>query len=305
MKNKVPIIVGPTAVGKTALSILLAQKLNSEIISADSRQIFKYMDIGTAKVERDLQQKIPHHFIDILEPDAYYSAGMFAKAARLKIYELLQREILPIVVGGSGLYIRALTDGIFEVDAKDEVLRNNLLKRAEQEGLEALYKELQNVDPVYSAKLSTNDKRRILRALEVYLITGRSFSDWHNEKTEPALFETIFFGLNSDRPQLYNRINERVEQMLQQGLVDEVQKLQQMGYHRKLNALNTVGYKEVFSYLAGEITFSEMSDLIKRNSRRYAKRQLTWYNADQRIKWFNVKDKSSLVDILSKIITNF
>ncbi len=250
---KVPIIVGPTAVGKTDLSILLAKTYGGEIISADSRQIFRYMDIGTAKVDKELQKEIRHHFIDILDPSDYYSAGMFARDARNKIAEIQKKDILPIVVGGSGLYIRALVDGIFELDAKDADLRDTLDQRVEEEGLSVLYSELKQVDPHYAAKLSVHDKQRILRALEVYQLTGRSFSEWHETKPQAASFEPVFIGLNAERELLYKRINDRVNRMFKLGLVSEVNNLIQLGFGRQMNALNTVGYKEVFYWLDQEI----------------------------------------------------
>jgi len=298
---KVPIIVGPTAVGKTGLSILLAKIYGGEVISADSRQFYCHLDIGTAKVTKKEQNEVPHHFIDILDPSEYYSAGMFARDARNKIAEIQKKRILPIVVGGSGLYIRALVDGIFEHDAKDVELRNKLDQRVDKEGLSTLFDELKQVDAQYAAKLNSNDKRRILRALEVYQLTGRSFSEWHQEKPQVADFEPVFIGLNAERELLYKRINERVDKMFKLGLADEVNNLIRLGFGRQLNALNTVGYKEVFSWLANEISEPEMIELIKRNSRRYAKRQLTWFKPDQRIHWFNVSNTQSLLKISASV----
>lgn len=294
---KVAVIVGPTAVGKTDLSIQLAKEFGGEVVSADSRQFFRYMDIGTAKVSKKLQKEIVHHFIDILDPSEYYSAGMFARDARIKIAEIQKDRALPIVVGGSGLYIRALVDGIFELDAKDKELRHALDQRVEAEGLPALYAELQSIDPQYAEKLSQQDKQRILRAIEVYQLTGRSFSEWHKDKTQAAEFEPVFIGLNTERNLLYTRINERVDQMFQAGLIKEVKQLIQLGFGRGLNALNTVGYKEVFAWLAHEISETEMVELIKRNTRRYAKRQMTWFNSDERIHWFDAGDSLRLDEI--------
>ena len=304
MDIKVPVIVGPTAVGKTALSLHLASKTNCQIISADSRQIYKYMDIGTAKVTVAEREKIPHHFIDILEPDVYFSAGKYATAARSKIESLLHDGIIPVVVGGSGLYIRALTDGIVEFNAKDETLRKELLQRIEKYGLVSLYEQLKQVDANYAAKISGNDQQRILRALEVFLVTGRNFSDWHTQEPEPAPFNLQFYGLNSPRQILYERINQRVEFMIKSGLVEEVSKIVKMGFDRELNSLNTVGYKEVLAYLNDEIKYIEMVELIKRKSRRYAKRQLTWFNSDKRIQWFNVESEQDLAPIANLIFKN-
>ena len=302
MQRIVPIIVGPTAVGKTALSLYLAELLPIEVISADSRQIYRYMDIGTAKPPKEVLQKIPHHFIDICDPDEYYSAGRFGQEARRTIERLLRPGKQPVVVGGSGFYIRALVDGIFEVEARDEKVRRQLNKRLANEGLASLYAELQTVDPQYAQKISPTDKQRILRSLEVYLVTGKPFSYWHRQKTTPAPFPVRFWGLNSERSQLYARINKRVDAMLQDGLEAEVRRLLEMGYALDLNALNTVGYKEVIAYLQGKISREEMIEQIKRNSRRYAKRQLTWFRADKRIDWHRVEREEDLKQLAKQIM---
>jgi tRNA dimethylallyltransferase len=299
---KVHIIVGPTAVGKTALSLLIAEKRAVEIISADSRQIYRYMDIGTAKVSPEVRRQVPHHFIDICTPDEYYSAGMFGKQARQTVEEIVRRGKIPLVVGGSGFYIRALVDGIFELDARDESLRRQLEQRLQNEGLSALYRELQKVDPTYAAKISANDRQRILRSLEVFYVTGKPFSAWHEQKPEPAPFEAVFWGLTAERATLYRRINERVLRMLQEGLEEEVRRLLEMGYSPQLNALNTVGYKEVIEYLDGKFSRETMIELIQRNSRRYAKRQLTWFRADSRVHWHEVADTGDLKEIAEKIL---
>jgi len=304
LNNIVPVILGPTASGKTALSLLLAKELKGEIISADSRQFYKYMNIGTAKIRPEEQAGISHHFIDILEPDEYYSAGMFAGDAREKISNLQQKRICPIVVGGSGLYIKALTEGIFEFDADFEPIRKILLERVNTEGLQTLYAELKACDPAYAAKVSSNDKQRITRALEVFLATGRTLTDWHNEKTTKADFEPFFIGLTMERKILYERINKRVDKMIADGLIEEVKALQENGFTSEMNALNTVGYKEVFSYLAEELNRSEMIELIKRNTRRYAKRQMTWFKTNQSIRWHSIQTPNDLSKLAKKILTD-
>ncbi len=301
-RMKVHIIVGPTAVGKTALSLLIAEKRPIEVISADSRQIYRYMDIGTAKVSSEIRRQIPHHFIDICTPDAYYSAGMFGKQARQTVEEIVSRGNIPLVVGGSGLYIRALVDGIFELEARDETVRRQLERRLQNEGLPALYRELHKVDPTYAAKISANDRQRILRSLEVFYVTGKPFSAWHEQKTEPAPFEAVFWGLTAERAALYRRINDRVLRMLQEGLEEEVRHLLEMGYSPQLNALNTVGYKEVIEYLDGIFSRETMIELIQRNSRRYAKRQLTWFRADKRIAWYEIAEERDLEKLAAKIV---
>ena len=304
MLKTVPIIVGPTAVGKTALSVLLAKKMDAEIVSADSRQIFKYLDIGTAKVSADIQREIPHHFIDILTPDQYYSAGMFGKEARIKLSEIQARQKWAVVVGGSGLYINALVDGIFELDKKDRDLQQRLRNRLEHEGFDVLFDELRDADPEYAAKLNRNDKQRMLRGIEVFLQTGRNLTEWRNQSTTPADFKAIYFGLEMKREDLYARINQRVDEMFSAGLVEEVKKIIELGYHKDLNALNTVGYKEVFAYLESTISFDEMKELIKRNSRRYAKRQMTWFRSNEKIRWFQVENENDLESIGIQITTD-
>jgi len=301
MSPKVPVIVGPTAAGKTALSLQLADLLNCQIISADSRQIYKYMNIGTAKVETEIQKRIPHHFIDIRDPDSYYSAGMYSKEARIKIDEIQQQNILPVIVGGSGLYIRALVDGIVELNAKDKEVRSELDKELDISGLAALYSELQKIDPAYASKISQNDPQRILRALEVFRVTNIPFSEWQAQKPVSAAIEPFFIGVTSPREVLYQRINNRVDQMFENGLIDEVRELENRGFSRNLNALNTVGYKEVFAHLSEEITYGEMVELIKRNTRRYSKRQMTWFNSDERIQWFTISAANELTKIARQI----
>ncbi len=302
MSRHVHLIVGPTAVGKTFLSELLATQLPIEIVSADSRQIYRYMDIGTAKPEPQFRQRVMHHFIDIRNPDEYYSAGLFGREARQVIDQIFNHGRIPLVVGGSGFYIKALVDGIFEEPFKDEAVRHELNAQLQKLGLAALYQHLQQIDPIYAKKISPNDRQRILRALEVYQITGKPFSFFHQQKTEPAAFTPIFWGITMERAALYQRINQRVDQMLKNGLIDEVKQLLKMGYAPTLNALNTVGYKEVIQFLQKELDFSTMVEQIKRNTRRYAKRQLTWFRADSRIQWFEIQNKSDFELLAQKII---
>jgi len=302
MSFPVPIIVGPTAVGKTELSLMLAEKLPIEVVSADSRQVYRHLDIGTAKVSEQIRHKIPHHMINICDPDEYFSAGMYSRIARKVIDEIHNREKIPVVVGGSGFYISALVDGIFDLEIHDENIRQDLIERAGNEGLDVLYRELQKNDPEYANKISPTDKQRIFRSLEVYLVTGRNFTSWHEEDTYPAQFKPLMFGLTMERAALYQLIEQRVERMLEEGLIDEVRKLIQMGYRPGINALNTVGYKEAFQYLEGQLDFEQMVELIKRNSRRYAKRQLTWFRKDDRIRCIETSRRTILRKIANEII---
>lgn len=302
MKNIVPFIIGPTGVGKTRLSLLLAEKIDLEIISADSRQLYRFMDIGTAKVEKAARRKIPHHFVDICNPDEYYSAGRFSQEARRVVKSIRNRDKLPLVVGGSGLYIKALIDGFFDGNIKDLGIRDELNRECEKSGLKVLYRRLTKCDSDYAKRINPNDKQRILRSLEVFLITGVPFSRWIEKENRPAAFEAQLFGLQMERKALYERINARVEKMLSEGLIEEAEQLLKKGYSKELNSLNTVGYKEVFQYLNKELTFEEMAELIKRNSRRYAKRQMTWFRKDERIHWFPIRTENDLILLRNKIL---
>ncbi len=301
MKPAVIFIVGPTAVGKTRLALLLAQKIDAEIVSADSRQIYKYMDIGTAKPGREDLAQAPHHFIDILYPDEDYNAGRYAKDARKTIKEIVERGKTPLVVGGSGLYIKALIDGIFESPEVDPQVRRKVLRELEEYGAAALYKKLEQVDAAYAAKISDNDSQRITRALEVYLSSGIPLSQWHKQGADKADFNPVMYGLIMERKALYEKIETRADKMLQEGLIAEVENLIEMGYSKDLNALNTVGYKEAIQYLEGVCDYDEMTKLIKQHSRNYAKRQLTWFKKEKRIQWYNL-DEKTFAEIAEEII---
>lgn len=296
-QNRVLFIVGPTGIGKTALSIKLAERMKGEIVSADSRQVYKFMTIGTAKPTHAELAAVPHHFIDIKTPNEYYSAGQFGSEARICIAEIRKREKQPIVVGGSGLYIRALIDGLFEPKIADELVKTNLKKEAGENGIAVLYDRLNTVDPKTAVKLHSTDSQRIMRALEVFEVSGEPFSNFVDLKPRPADFEPCIIGLTLERSELYQRIEKRVDAMLELGLLDEVQKLQKMGYGPDLNALQSVGYHEAFLYLDGKLSGSEMAALIKQKTRNYAKRQMTWFSKDKRIHWIDLRKFDSLNEI--------
>lgn len=243
------------------------------------------MDIGTAKPDKEEMQGIPHYGIDICDPDAYYSAGMFAKYAREKIDDIFSRKKQPIVVGGSGLYIRSLIDGVFEGNYRDENIRESLISEAEKNGLNFLYEKLVKLDSVAAEKIHPNDEKRIVRALEVIQITGKPISMLQKEQTIPASFDSLIWGLAWPRNVLYERINQRVDKMVQQGLIDEVKSLLDRGYSLKHNALDSVGYKEIIQYLEGKNNLEASIQNIKQNTRRFAKRQMTWFRKDNRIHW--------------------
>jgi len=299
-EHKALIIVGPTAVGKTELSLQLAEILNGEIVSADSRQVYKYMDIGTAKPTADDLARAPHHFIDIKTPDQYYSAGEYGREARRCVKDIISRGNTPIVVGGSGFYIQALVDGLFAPRISDPVVKERWRAKIREEGLDAVFKKLRAVDPQTAAALHPNDAQRVVRALEVWELSGKPISSFRKGEETPASFQSLFIGLNRDRQKLYRRIEGRVDAMLGSGLIDEVQRLEQLGYSSQLNALRTVGYQEVFEYLHGELQLDAVIEMIKMNTRRFAKRQLTWFRRDDRIHWFSM-DEESTQSIVRKI----
>jgi len=298
-------IVGPTASGKTALSMLLARKMNAEIISADSRQIYRYLTIGTAKPTPEELRQVKHHFVDILDPDQDYNAGEYSLQARIKIQELLNNGIQPILVGGSGLYLRAVIDGFFKGQGKNFEVREELEEEARTFGGDVLYEKLKKIDPVSAAKMDATKVRRVVRALEVYYSTGKPISELHSVQETVIPFTVVQFGLEWDRKVLYQRNEHRIDEMIKHGLVGEVQALISKGYSRTLNALNTVGYKEVFQFLEGTLTREEMVRLIKQNTRRYAKRQMTWFRADKRIRWISVNEETDWNKIAALIQKEF
>ncbi len=305
-KNRVAIVlVGPTGAGKTALSVQLGGEIPVEIVSADSRQIYKYLNIGTAKPTDDILSKIPHHFVNMLEPDENYSAGQFGLQARVVIDEIFRRERIPLIVGGSGLYIKALLDGFFEEDVRDKQIRNSLEKRLEQEGSQSLYADLIKLDEAAAAKIHPKNSQRIIRALEVCLAADLKFSDLQKKKVPKLNFKVLKFGINKPRAQLYADINQRVDQMFNDGLLPEVSGVLEKGYKKDLNSLNSVGYKEAIECLEGSIDFETCVKLIKQNSRRYAKRQLTWFRADGEIQWFMLDDKMGFPEISRQIIKTY
>ncbi|MBN1559461.1 tRNA (adenosine(37)-N6)-dimethylallyltransferase MiaA [candidate division KSB1 bacterium] len=290
--HKVLFIIGPTAVGKTELSLRIAARLQSEIVSADSRQVYRFLDIGTAKPSPEERRRIPHHFIDIRLPDQYYSAGEYGREARDQINLLGAEGKSAIVVGGSGLYIRALVDGLFSPKISDPIIKEKWRQQIREQGIEAVFKILTKVDPVSAKRLHPNDVQRILRALEVWEHTGRPISDFRHGQEESAPFKAQFYALTRDRDKLYRRIDERVDKMVREGLLDEVDHLVRMGYGRELNALRTVGYQEVLDYFGTLLSYEDMIETIKRNTRRYAKRQLTWFRRDERIQWLDLEKMS-------------
>jgi tRNA dimethylallyltransferase len=286
--NFVPFLIGPTGIGKTEISLQLAEKLPIEIVSADSRQIYRYLDIGTAKPSTEILHKI-----------------MYGREARKIINRIFNINKIPLVVGGSGFYIQALIDGLSEIEVDDQQIRQNLQKRLDEDGVESLYHELESTDPDLANNVKLKDKQRIMRGLEVYYATGKPLSKLQSQKPSPADFHPIMIGLNAKRDFLYHRINMRVDEMIKMGLVDEVSKLKDKGFSEKHNALNSVGYKEVFDYLNSKLDQHAMIEKIKINSRRYAKRQLTWFRRDDRINWINIDEFANNEELMAKILAYF
>ena len=301
MKKKVIVIVGPTASGKTALSIELAKKIDGEIVSADSMQVYKDMNIGTAKVTQEEAQGIKHYLIDNVSPSERYTVSNFKEDAEKAIEEIISKGKTPIVVGGTGLYVDALIYGIEYQDMKfDEKYREQLMEKAEsQEGLEELYKEACNIDLQAMEKISKNDKKRIIRVLEIYKSTGKTKTELEvlSRKNGPK-YDYYVFGILMDREKLYNRINLRVDKMIEKGLIEEVDYLCKK-YNEFPTAMQGLGYKEVVEYFNGIISKEEMIDKIKQESRRYAKRQMTWFRKNKNIIWLNAEEKlQNNIDII-------
>jgi tRNA dimethylallyltransferase len=303
--GKVLVLVGPTASGKTAIGVHLAKRLHGEVISADSRQVFKYLDVGTAKPTRAQRASVPHHFVDELLPDEEFNAGQFGDRGRVVIRKLFDKGLTPIVVGGSGLYVRSLIDGLFEGPGADKEYREILEARVRAGGVQKLIEELRTIDPGAAAKADPSKPRRIIRALEVYHVTGRPISAHHQEQHVLTEFRPVMFGLEWDRKTLYDRINRRCEEMIAAGLLQEVERLEKRGYDTSINALNTVGYAEAFAYRRGEISYDEMVRLFRQNSRRYAKRQLTWFRRDSRIQWIRINLLSTSEEVAEEISRRF
>jgi tRNA dimethylallyltransferase len=303
-KPKIVIIVGPTAVGKTDISIATAKALNGEIISADSAQVYKYMDIGTAKISPDEMQGIKHHMIDEVTPDQSFSVANFRDKADHYIQELTAKGKLPIIVGGTGLYINALINNLdFTKSIGDEDFRERMQEIADNKGNEYLYEMLKDIDIDSYFRLHANDVRRVIRALEVYEFTGTTITHFQEEsKKLPPRYNCAYIGLTMDRQKIYKRIEQRVDAMIEQGLIEEVKKLLNMGYNRDLVSMQALGYKEIVGYLEGEISLEEALFILKRDSRHYAKRQLTWFRRDERIKWFNIDEYQDRITLVENII---
>lgn len=283
-KKRLLVVVGPTAVGKTALAIRLAQYFKTEVLSADSRQFYREMTIGTAKPDAAEQQQAVHHFIDSHSIAEEYSAGDFERDALKLLADLFLHHDDVVLVGGSGLFVRALCEGLDNLPKAPIEVREKLNRLLQEKGLEALQKRLQDVDPAYYATADIQNPQRVVRALEVFEATGKPFSSFRQQEFLERPFEICTIGLNMERPELYDRINRRVDHMMDSGLLEEVKSLSP---YRNKPALLTVGYAEIFDYLDGQCSLEEAVDRIKQNSRRYAKRQITWFKKHGNTRWFS------------------
>lgn len=311
MKHPLIIITGPTAVGKTALSIQLAGQIGGEIISADSMQVYRHMNIGSAKVTKEEMGGIRHHLIDILDPSEEFNVVLFQRLAKVAMEEIRSRGHIPIVAGGTGFYIQALLYAIdFTETSENHSLREELERIAGEQGPEALHKLLFESDPESAAVIHANNVKRVIRALEFYRQTGQKISE-HNEREhqKESPYNFLYYVVNTDRQVLYERIERRVDQMMENGLVDEVKRLKDMGCTSDMLSMQGLGYKEVLSYLDGTCSLSDASYIIKRDTRHFAKRQLTWFKRERDVRWlnrpeYNDNDREILTHVISECRDN-
>ncbi|WP_446899621.1 tRNA (adenosine(37)-N6)-dimethylallyltransferase MiaA [Clostridium sp. LBM24168] len=301
------ILAGPTAIGKTDISIKIAKKLNGEIISADSMQIYKYMDIGSAKIKKDEMQGIIHHMIDIVSPEDDFNVLKYKLMAGECISKIHNYKKLPMMVGGTGFYVNSL---IFNYDFTEANVDRNYRKYLEElslkNGKEYVHSLLKDIDPESFKRLYPNDLKRVIRALEVYKLTGKTMSEFNSGNNIYDIpYNIYYFVLTMNREKLYSRINERVDIMISEGLIDEVKRLKSMGYNSSMQSMKGIGYKEILGYLDGKISLDESIRLIKKRSRNYAKRQLTWFRKDRRVNWINKDDFKDNNAVSSYIINKF
>ncbi len=304
MNPSIIVLVGPTGVGKSKIAVSLSTFFPSEIVSADSMQVYKYMNIGTAKPSREERRAVTHHMIGIISPDQYFSAGEYAKMARDKINKIINSGKTPILVGGSGLYIRAVIDGLFSEPMVKETVRKRVRTQLADKGSRYMHEKLAKVDPIAAARIHPNDWRRIIRALEVFFSTGETISSLQSKaKAKSIDCRYCIIGLKTERKNLYGKIESRVDLMFKKGFTGEVRQLIKKGYSQDLLPMRSLGYKEVLEYINGHCSLNEAKVLLKRNTRHFAKRQMTWFNKDSRIKWIETSDADEEIDsICHKIL---
>lgn len=303
MKKPLVIIAGPTAVGKTDISIEVAKRLNGEIVSADSMQIYKYLSIGSAKPTQEEMQEIKHHLIDEIDPRTEFSVSAYKELAKKYIQEIASKNKLPIVAGGTGLYVNSLIyDMDFSNTCSNNEIRDKLTREYEEYGNEYLHNKLKEVDIKASQRIHPNNVQKVIRALEIFYTSGETTKDFSNDLVENEDYNYLLIGLNRDREELYERVNMRVGIMIEEGLIEEVKNLMDMGLKTEDISMKGIGYKEVIGYLDGEYDLERAIYLIKRNTRRYAKRQLTWFKRYNKMKWFNLDKDTNKEKIISNII---
>ena len=301
MLKKIIAGAGPTASGKTALAIEIARKFDGEVVSCDSMQIYKFMDIGTAKPDQSEQEAVPHHMIDILHPTERCSVADFVKSARECIDDVISRGKLPVLAGGTGLYMDSVLENIvFEDFGSDPQFRAEMQKLADTEGADAIHHLLAEKDPVAAEKIHPNNVRRVIRALEVCHLTGKTFTQVNLESRREPVYDTLILGIDTEREILYERINKRVDKMMEDGLLAEVQNIRDMGIGRDTTAMQAIGYKEILEFLEGAVTLDEAVEKIKMESRRYAKRQMTWFRRNDKIQWVSTKSPDYIEIVTEK-----
>lgn len=295
-------IVGPTAVGKSRIAVRVARALGTEILTADSRQVYRGMDIGTDKPSPSEREAVPHRLIDLVDPGARFNVGAYRRLALAEVDRLHRADRVPLVVGGTGLYVRALIRGLWEGPSADWALRERLVEEERARGLGHLHRRLVQVDPDLAAHLHPRDEAKILRGLEVYLLTGCPLSEWHRRhETQAPLFRPLIIGLMRDRAALYRRIEERVDLQLARGLLDETERLLRAGYGPHLGSMKGLGYRHLAGYLAGAYAYPEAVDLFKRDTRHFAKRQLTWFRKEEQVRWVMIDEDRSDDEVAGRI----
>jgi len=305
MKPKIVVILGPTAAGKSALAVNLANQIAGEIVNADSQQVYRFMDIGTGKPSAADRELVRHHLIDVVTPDQEFNAAMFRQLASEAICQIDARKRNAIVCGGTGLYLKALAHGLFEGPVQDPDLRRCLEKEIEESGLTSVYRRLVAIDPTVLSTIHPNDRLRTVRALEVYQLTGKPISQWQKEhRFEERPFETLKIGLTRERAEIYERINQRSDEMIQAGFLDEVKGLAARGYSLDLKPLRSVGYAQMAKVIRGTLTLESAVAAMKQETRRLAKRQMTWFRGDQEIHWFHPKQTPEIITVIKTFLSN-
>jgi tRNA dimethylallyltransferase len=293
---RIAVICGPTGVGKTTAAIQIASALDAEIINADSMQVYRYMDIGTAKPSPLEQARISHHMIDIVDPDEPFDAQQYADMSQNIIFQLAEQGVPVLVAGGTGFYIRALIHGLFESGSGNSEIRSKLKKEVDANGTDELYRRLCGCDPDAAAKIHPHDAFRIVRALEIYETTGQPISACQQEHRQaPPLFDVLKIGLSRQRELLYERINHRVDLMVEEGLIDEVKSLLKKGYSSASKPLQSIGYRHIVNFIEGRLNWNDTLQTLKQDTRRYAKRQLTWFNSDSQVKWMDANHLDEII----------